>query len=494
MESKHWVLASIWLVLPFLLTDRRVVFSEYSSYFIFAYVCTTGILFFEFIRVNFLRKATEHLVRALPRQLMVMPPASSTKVVIASSQNFEPIIANLADRRTELNETKFDPRPVAEAGKSLECLVGTSQVSEVVHTSTATSDSRQVATPGTVPRTRRGIRILDPSWFRKNAGIAGFLYVARNSYHQVGVFKIGQTAENSADARIKSLNSEHASSPDVGSFQLIYSCPVSDSFGSEQALFEAIGRVGAEEQLPKIRVTNGREFFFGPSNFFVKAVQSTSDFFNGNPDALDDFLDWSLDQDSWSRFLPALIESAQVPIKLHPSEGWIYVARNKWHRDRIFKVGITKSDPTIHLQTLNINQRNLTCRLGFFELVYCVVVEDTVIARERLMPLIRRFRVNGSRAFYEIAYDTLIGSIASTKMAIEGRTSAVLISHGLRLSVEAISGRPDRSWAAWARACRSCGSVLRFRGEIGASEHVDCPLCGVDIGCAIGSRGVMVGE
>ncbi len=194
---------------------------------------------------------------------------------------------------------------------------------------------------------RKRAKAFDPAHYSRHTGVPGFLYIARNDCHQLGLYKMGY-ATVAPPERIKTLNQQHKRASDVGHFSLVFASPVSGSYDAEQALFDVIAAK---------RVVAKREYFFERSDFLIKALQAASIFNNGNPDALDDFMDWSLGQASWEKCRPAIRDSVPVPPKMKQTDEWIYVLQNTWHRDSIFRVGHTKNDPLIILAELNRKHR-----------------------------------------------------------------------------------------------------------------------------------------
>lgn len=339
-------------------------------------------------------------------------------------------------------------------------------------------NSPRVERPKPLPKQKR---TLDPDHYRRHTGVPGYLYIARNDFHQIGLHKIGYTTLTPAQ-RIKTLNQEHSYSSDVGNFSLVHSVQVGGSYDAEQALFDAIA---------ESRAVAKREYFFERSEFLIKALQSASVFNNGNPDALNDFLDWSLDQDSWRKYLPPPLQEATVPPKLKSTDGWIYAARNPWHRDSIFRIGMSKNNPQIKVDELNQAQRQLTCQIGFYKLVECEVVGDHAEAFNRFKKLIHDYKIPGSRAFFDVPLPTLREALAQATREGErcNRVSAPL-EFTDQILVDIVPLKPHPSWVAWTGYCSTCGQLLRFRGAIASAGLVVCPACGGQIRCRIGASKV----
>ena len=349
-----------------------------------------------------------------------------------------------------------------------------------VPASTETLNHQQVARPTTIPKRKR---TLDPNHYRRHAGVPGYLYIARNDCHQLGLYKIGYTTLTPLE-RIKTLNLQHADASDVGSFTLVHAVQVGGSYDAEQALFDAISET---------RVAAKREYFYERSEFLIKALQAASVFNNGNPDALDDFLDWSLDQDSWKTYLPPPLQSSTVPPKLKSTDGWIYVARNQWHRESIFRIGQSINNPQIKVDELNRKQRELTCQIGFYKLVGCVVVDELQVAFSRLKASIHQYKIPGSRVFFEVPLDNLMEAvIKSAEHNQPWSSSNVPAEFTDQIWVDIVPMSPHPSWAAWTAHCSACRQLLRFRGAIATAGIVVCPNCGGQIHCHIGSSKVNI--
>ncbi len=248
---------------------------------------------------------------------------------------------------------------------------------------------------------RKRAKVFDPAHYSRHSGVPGFLYIARNDFYQPGLHKIGYTTLTPPE-RIKTLNQQHNHASDLGRFSLVFSSPVGGSYDAEQALFDAIATT---------RVAKKREYFLERSEFLIKALQAASIFNRGNPDALDEFLDWSLDQDSWKTHRPPILDEVTVPPKLNSTDEYIYVLRNPWHRESIFRFGRTKNDPRIKLAELNRKQRELTCQIGFYKLVECIAVDDLETMFPRFKVLVQPYKVVGSRTFVDMPLDSLTAAI-----------------------------------------------------------------------------------
>jgi hypothetical protein len=348
------------------------------------------------------------------------------------------------------------------------------------------SESLEVPNPQKAARQkliRKTANVFDPAHYSRHTGIPGFLYIARNDCHQLGLYKIGYTTLP-ASQRIEGLNKQHALAFDVGRFTLVYAVQVGGSYDAEQALFDAIAET---------RVAAKREYFFERSDFLIKALQAASTFNSGNPDALNDFLDWALDQESWEKFRPPICESVTVVPKLKSTDGWIYVARNQWHRDSIIRIGHSKNDPQIKVNELNRKQRELTCQIGFYKLVKCVVVEDMKAVFTRLVSLLKQYKVPGSRVFFDVPLSKWTEAlIEATQSGEKILPASIPIEVNKEIWVDIVPMTAHPTWAAWTARCSTCHQLLRFRGAICTAGTVDCPNCGTHIRCRIESNGVNV--
>jgi hypothetical protein len=302
---------------------------------------------------------------------------------------------------------------------------------------------------------RKRTKVFDPAHYQRHAGVPGFLYIARNDSYQVGLFKMGYTTAPSPDARIKSLNSQHAKASDVGNFSLIHSAPVKGSYDAEKALFDVIAKVAGE----RIRVVDKREFFFQRTDFLIRAVKAASAFNNDNPGALDEFLEWALGQDSWQRLAPAFSQPVDIPPRLLATDAWIYVFHNRWHRDSIFRVVVTKRSPLKALEKLNDVQRDLTCQIGFYALVSCIVVDDSRKLRTSISSSLRKYQIDESGDFFDIPFATLTALLTGTVDETNRKEATA-------------SFKVPRSRSGW-MDCPNCLSSIQLKSK----ESPECPEC-----------------
>ncbi|MBV7542043.1 GIY-YIG nuclease family protein [Acidovorax sp. sic0104] len=309
----------------------------------------------------------------------------------------------------------------------------------------------------------------------------GYLYMARNPFHLDGLFKLGYTTR-SPQERIDSLNLEHREVPDVGEFHLVHSVQVPAAYDAERALFDL---------LAPNRPVQKREFFLLREPLLKRALDATQAFTNGDAEALDDFV---LHRDQGAAFAsPALVEHAAIPPLRSPGGGWIYVTRCQWHRKDLFRISYTRTDPRLALSALDARQKRFTSRIGFHTLVHCVCVDDLGAVWGTAAASLDRWRVLGSKVFFEAPLGDLSEAInRSIPAAVE---LAVPLKHGRNfgdVTVELVLGKASGSWAAWARPCPSCGSVLRFTGTVGAQGLVECPGCGCELECTVGASKAVV--
>ncbi len=330
------------------------------------------------------------------------------------------------------------------------------------------------------------IRIFDPNHYRRHSGVPGFLYMARNPFHQVGLYKLGYTTVSPV-FRVDALNKEHKKASDVGHFELMHSVPVSASYDAEQALFDVISEA---------RVIEKREFFFETNEYLTRSLEAARSYSAGSFSALTQFYEWTLDQDPWKELRPIFPQSVAVPQIGIGTEEWIFIARNQWHRDNIFRVSHSKHNPLQLIQRLNATQRKLTTQLGFYTLVLCVTVDDMAGTWKSLTKQLANHRVAGSCVFYEAPLDVIATMIEEAR-----RNSAALIKPiqaigyaDCQISVEKVRGRPSAAWVAWTAPCPTCEVILRFKGAIGDVAAVGCPSCQQRMDCHIGSRGVIVSK
>lgn len=337
--------------------------------------------------------------------------------------------------------------------------------------------------------------LFDPEHYRRHAGVPGLLYMARNSFHVEGIYKLGYTTQT-PELRVAQLNKEHRQTPDVGEFQLVHWAPVPAAYDAERALFDLLL---ADRPVAK------REFFHHSEALLKRAIDATQALTLGDPDALDEFAMWRVGEpDVERRARPSHASILPVP---SPAGGWIYTAQCEWHRSDVFRVSYTSKDPLLALSELDARQRRLTCRIGFHTLVHCQAVGDLRASWKAVAERLEPWRVKTSRVFFEIELEQLAQEISAVArlMSVPAPAHAPspdpspLVPAPRRrqevtgeVSVESVGGNIASSWAPWAKACLSCGAILRFVGSVGARDAVECPCCGVYMDCTVGARGAIV--
>lgn len=366
---------------------------------------------------------------------------------------------------------------------------------------------------------RRRMFRLSAEHFRRHAGLPGFLYVARNSEHREGLYKVGYTTVGGAK-RSNSLNLQLRIASDVGRFQLVFSVPAAAAYDAEQLVFEV---------LDGYRVVPGREFFLASETFLIECVSAVAAQCNDDFGLLNN-LRTKVREQAGEAPSDARPEhpSADVPQLLNPAAGWVYIVRNDYHRTDTFRVGYSASDPARRIGRLNAIQRRMTSQIGFYRLVACQSVLEPKGSFVRLLKLIANRRIDPRRAFFNapLAYlAEALAQVVTTDLAtreqpgtdppewkskqhvdrpnpkrnIAGDCDTDLAIVGTRnedsagnVFVQSVSGLISPSWAPWTAGCGRCGVVLRFTGAIGAASVVACPECGLAIVCRVGARAVVI--
>jgi hypothetical protein len=357
------------------------------------------------------------------------------------------------------------------------------QSTEIAQQPVVASDNATESTPETKPK-KRTTKVFDRDHYLRHSGIPGFLYAARNPFHQTGLYKLGYTTD-SPEARMKMLNEQHSAASDVGRFELVHAVPVSDSYGAEKALFDVIADA---------RVIEKREFFFENQDFLIRGLDAVCSFSAGSYNALTDFYELSLDRNSWAKSRPVRPSAIVVPPRTSSDGGWIFITRTMWHRDNIHRVSRSKKNPLIKLNELDAIQRGLTARLGFYDLVGCVAVDNLDGTWAALSPQLTLRRVPGSRVYYDAPLSVLTQLINNVQTDIRQPVQSICNPEQTKnlISVEKVKGPRSASWAAWTAACPFCGIILRFKGIVGASQMVKCPECHQSMNCHQGSQAVSV--
>lgn len=342
-----------------------------------------------------------------------------------------------------------------------------------------------VSTPATRPATavagRSRPAIFEPDHYRRHAGMAGHLYMARNPFHFDGLYKLGYTTRTPQE-RINWLNTEHRQVPDVGEFHLVHAVKVPAAYDAERALFDLLG---ADRPVQK------REFFLHSEALLKRALDATHAFTTGDAGALDDFVLSREQETAVGR--PPMVGHAAVQPLLSPQGGWIYMTHCQWHRSSVYRISYTRKDPRLAISALDARQKRLTCRVGFHTLVHCVCVDDLKASWGKVAASLERWRVVGSKVFYEAPIAELSEAINQAFPVSPAPAARLNQSRNFGdVTVELVHSQVAPSWAAWARPCPGCGSVLRFTGTVGARGAVDCPACGCQLECTVGASKAVV--
>lgn len=108
-------------------------------------------------------------------------------------------------------------------------------------------------------------RRFQDSHFSRHEGVPGFIYVARNEFHDKDLYKVGYTSKESAQFRINTLNQglKKGGAGALGFLSLVYERKTLNSYGAEQI---------AHSALKNYRVTHAREYFRAPIHDIMAAV------------------------------------------------------------------------------------------------------------------------------------------------------------------------------------------------------------------------------
>jgi hypothetical protein len=424
--------------------------------------------------------------RQMPIMTTIVQTPSVTKVLSTARETAAPPIVTKSIASFSQTQNGFLPR---QANVEVNCKPASTQPITIAKAATQLFDEVHIektlhdTSPNEAVRQRkvRKARVFVPEHFRRHSQVPGFLYLARNPFHQVGLHKLGYTTED-PDTRLNSLNDQHGKASDVGRFELIHSVPVSASYEAEQALFEV---------LSDARVVSKREFFFESQDFLTRGLDAAGYFSSASATAFNNFYEYSLDRDNWTKFRPIRLQQVSAAPLLHPEDGWFYIARNPWHRDNIYRVSCSKHNPSLRVEALNAAQRKLTSQIGFYALVHCIGSADVGGIWTGLNRRLSQYRVEGSRVFYEAQLTELVNliseavrqPIAASVPESQNRSSAG------EIIIEKVCGRPSREWVAWTAPCPRCGAILRLKGTIGALEYLPCPVCEQALVCHLGPRG-----
>lgn len=323
--------------------------------------------------------------------------------------------------------------------------------------------------------------IFKPEHYQRHAGVAGYLYMARNPFYFDGLYKLGYTTLTPQE-RLNWLNAEHRKVPDVGEFHLVHAVPVAAAYDAERALFDLLG---ADRPVQK------REFFLHSEALLKRALDATQAFTNGNAGALDDFVLSRAEDKSFEN--PPVVTYALIQPLSSLHGGWIYVTHCQWHRSDIYRISYTRKDPRLAVSTLNARQKRLTCRIGFHTLVHCVCVDYLKESWDKVAASLERWRVVSSKVFYEGPIEDMSRAISLAVAVSQAPAAPLSQSQDFGdVTVELVPGQAASSWAAWARPCPCCDAVLRFTGTVGAKGVVECPACGCQLDCTVGASKAMV--
>lgn len=265
-------------------------------------------------------------------------------------------------------------------------------------------EARRTNAPSSTPAGPRKLRtprpILRPEDFQQNAGIPGFLYLARNEEHWTGLHKVGQT-RNHPSGRVAQLNKEHGKLTDIGDFQLMDVVPVVDAYGAEQVLFQV---------LDDLRPARGREFFIADRPFLSEAMQAAARFICGDDEWLNRiFQDVDRgDQPAW----PAYPDRYNYRAAGRPP-GWVFIARNRFHAADTYRVSASVKLPDVVIKEWNNFQRTVTPQIGFYSVVYAVPVVNYVQAGTIGKRALARWKLDGQRSFFRGPLSELAGALSA---------------------------------------------------------------------------------
>lgn len=258
------------------------------------------------------------------------------------------------------------------------------------------------------PATRRPPRpILKPEDFTRNAGKRGFLYLARNPEHWDGLFKVGQTV-NHPSIRVGQLNTLHAKHKDIGTFELLDLVEVPDAYGAEQVLFLV---------LSDLRPVPGREFFIADQAYLSKVMRAVAAFVSWRPEELND-LYRDLDPNDFPAW-PGYVQRHYYR-SARNARGWVYLARNQYHKADTYLFGSTRNSPQSEVDALNAGQRTDTPQIGFFTVVFALPVLDTKASRTIGWRALAPWKLNGSRSFVRGPVELITRALTDSLQAAAG--------------------------------------------------------------------------
>lgn len=323
--------------------------------------------------------------------------------------------------------------------------------------------------------------------YERNAGRTGFLYVARNNSHRPGVYKLGQTAREPRE-RINSLNRQLAEAGDLGEIHLVHAVAVRDALGQERQLFEA---------LQERRIAAAREYFFADALVLRQAADAVALSPQDGGTAVKAFRTSQVWIHAPHRPTPTL-PVCVVPERLGEHGGWIYVMQNFWHEPGIAIFSVTKKTERAVLAEINEAQRTLTSQLGFYQVVAGAAVPSTPAALDVAKHLFEPYRLTHRRRFVRAHLRAMRDLVERVRVDASGASAppptpaspsppkkttrmpfdaeAPPSDPSAEITVTVLPGRAPTSFAAWTAQCRGCGAYLRFKGAIGATAEVKCPV------------------
>lgn len=248
------------------------------------------------------------------------------------------------------------------------------------------ANPRPVLSAGAPRAPRPTPPVLKPEDFQRNAGLRGYLYLARNPEHWAGLFKVGQTIHHPS-RRVAELNKQHAEHKDIGLFDLLEVVEVGDAYGAEQVLFKVLN---------DLRPVEKREFFIADQGYLSMVMHAVADFIRGRPDALNRiYRDLDPQQfPSWPGRTPRYIHHG-----VGRAKGWVYLARCQYHFADTYLFGATAKHPETALRELNEGQKQDTPQIGFYTVVFALPVWNTKASRTMGWQALSAWKVEGSRSY-----------------------------------------------------------------------------------------------
>lgn len=243
-------------------------------------------------------------------------------------------------------------------------------------------------------------KTLSPGDFTVNHKVHGFLYLARNPEHWEGLHKVGQTRRHPRD-RVGQLNDQHSQYSDIGSLDLLDVVPVVDAYGAEQVMFHV---------LSEMRPVEKREYFIANSTFLSETMRAVAEFVkvDGDKEWLNRiYLGLDLhDHPSWP---PHPMRHNYYGVARSP--GWVYLARNRFHKADTYRFGASSLRPEEALRELNNGQTEATSQIGFYTVVFAMPAWDSKQARTIGWRALAPWRLAGSRSFVRGRLDELAGNL-----------------------------------------------------------------------------------